>query len=72
MDSSPTDIVEPAPLAEPSSEVVMAVPKSRKTMLDANIRFSKGVKVDVGYSERTMVKVVLEADLLDNGLELFC
>jgi len=41
-------------------------------MLGADIRFSKGGKVGVGSSTRAMVQVVPEADLLDNGLELFC
>ena len=50
----------------------MAAPKSPRTVLGADILFSKGVKVGVGSSTRAMVKAILEADMLDSGLELFC
>jgi len=53
-------------------EVVVEMPKSPKTILRANLRFSRGVKVGIGYSARAMVKAIPEEELLNNDIKLFC
>jgi len=58
-------------LSRAASRVVVEAPKSPRTLFEADVRFSKGVKVGIGSSSHAMVKTIPEEDL-NNGLELFC
>ena len=75
MDSPPTDDfghpIDTATVGAASRAIVEA-PKSPRTLLGADMRFSKGVKVGIGSSSRAMVRAIPEEDLLDTGLELLC
>jgi len=55
-----------------SGGAVAEARNSPRTLLGADVRFSKGVKVGIGSSSHATVKAIPENDLLDSGLELFC
>ena len=74
MDSPPTDDFghpNDTAIVGVAGKAIVEVPKSPRTLLGADVRFSKGVKVGIGSSSRAMVTSIAEEELLDSGLKLF-